>query len=254
MSAGASSMPQAQERRAHGNAGERGARAGDRLERDHSSTSRPASGLRGHAQGELRGGEILDREPERHEHGQLVVARPALRAAGQHLAELGEIDVPGQRALAHREQHVARLVERRLARVDDDPRRRHRRAVELACRRDARADRVHVRPGREPGALDDRLARGRRRDHHVGVAQRVLDRGGRAHVPGVALGGGRRQLRPRARRVARRCARARAAARTPSPRCGPRPGRPRRGRPARRRPRARARASRRRSRRPCGSR
>ena len=123
----------------------------------------------------LRAGEVLDREAERLEDGQLLVGAAALARADQHLAEL-RADVlraePGH-------QVVAGLVHHRLARVGEQRRGLHGLRVELARGRDRRADGVDVRSRGEPGAVDDRLARGGGRHDDVGVAHGLLGaRGG----------------------------------------------------------------------------
>ena len=116
------------------------ARPADLVERDHSETTVPASSASARAQDVLGGGEILDGEAERLEDRQLVVRAPARRRADQHLADLGADVLRADRALALREQEVAGLVDGRLAPVDEERRVAHRRRVELARRRDARAD------------------------------------------------------------------------------------------------------------------
>ena len=78
------------------------------------------------------------------------------------------------------EQQVARLVQRRLAPVDEEAARDHRLGVELADGRHARSDGVHVRARREPLAPEDRLVRARARAHDVRALEHRL---GCAAVP-----------------------------------------------------------------------
>ena len=237
-------------------AGERLARAGDRRERDHSATSlrgRSASATRSASSAAARSSTA---RPSDTKHGQVVGARAARRAAAQHLAELGAASTSSASVPSRmREQEVARLVERRLARVDDDARGGHGRAVELARRRDARADGVHVRAGREP-ARARRSARARSSTVTTTSAPRSASSTEPAalDVDAVALGrlggerlGGLGAARVDAHALERQHAghrldvRARLRRRRRAPR-------------ASRRPRVRARGWRRRSRRPCGSR
>ena len=95
--------------------------------------------------------------------------------ADEDLAELGLDVIRADRALLGGEEVVPGLVERRLPAVDEQRARRHRRRVELACRLDARPDRVHVRARLQPLVPEHRLARVRRRDDDVGAAHRLLD-------------------------------------------------------------------------------
>src|SRR6185503_17149015 len=88
------------------------------------------------AHDELGRSEILDPEAERLEHRQLVLARSAGMLAHEHLAELRRDPL---RAEA-REEEVARLVQRRLATVDDEGRCGDRLRVQLTRARHARAD------------------------------------------------------------------------------------------------------------------
>ena len=152
------------------------ARPLDRLERDQNSTSVPSPRCRALLDAERRGGEILDGEPERLEHGQLVGVPATRMRADQQLAELGANVVGPDAGFLHRRQVVAGLVQRRLAPVDEQPGAGDHVGIELARPRDGRADGVHVRAGSEPGAAHDRLARRRARAHDVGAVERLLDR------------------------------------------------------------------------------
>ena len=143
---------------------------------------------RAFADDQLGGGEVLDGEPERLEHGQLVVVRaagvrcrPAPRRARRGCAP----------RRAPREQQVAGLVQRRLAPVDEERSRRP------PCRvSSSRAvgtlepTAFTCVPGGEPVALDDRLARARAGADDVGLAQRLLGRAAVAAAPGADLGVG----------------------------------------------------------------
>ena len=128
-------------------------------------TPRPAR-ARG-SDDELRGGEVLDRDPERLEHRQLVLVLPARMHASEHLAELGLDVIRPDRAFGGSDDVVAGLRERGLAPVGEERRRRDGLRVELADGREARADRIDVRTARQPATLHDRLRRRRRRAYDV---------------------------------------------------------------------------------------
>ena len=115
----------------------------------------PASSASARAQHVLGGGEVLDREPERLEHRQLVASSAGLRPrrSAARRARRGCAPAPIAPSRSGNEV-VAGLVDRRLAPVDEERGRRHRRRVELARRRDARPDRVDVRAGLQPAALE----------------------------------------------------------------------------------------------------
>src|SRR5206468_4478363 len=70
---------------------------------------------------------------------------------------------------------VAGLVERRLAAVHVQRSRRDGVGVELSRRGDARTDGVDVRAGRDPTAMDDRLARAGGGGDDVGAANGFFD-------------------------------------------------------------------------------
>src|SRR5205814_1292911 len=69
---------------------------------------------------------------------------------------------------------VRRTRPARRSRAAEERRLGHRLVVELARGRDRRADRVHVRSGREPRALEHRLVRRGRGHDHVGAVDRRL--------------------------------------------------------------------------------
>ena len=189
------------------------ARAADLLDRDHSETTVPASSASARAQHVLGRGEILDREAERLEDGQLVARAPSLGGADQQLADLGADVLGPDRALALREQEVARLVD----------------ASTRAGRRTApRRAIVAVSSSRVVGMLEPTAftcapsfshsrctigsARRRRGDDDVRVAHRLLGR--RDLLDAVELRGARPGVRlqtttrskSRTARIASRCA------------------------------------------------
>src|SRR5258706_6367861 len=67
---------------------------------------------------EVRGGEILDREPERLEQRDVAVALPAGRLADQHFADFAEDMVGRDLAVLDRRDDVAPLLERRPSAID----------------------------------------------------------------------------------------------------------------------------------------
>ena len=137
---------EANERRADRGAGDRLAGALDLGERDQNSTSVPtpcSRALRTISSAAARSSTARPSDLKTVSSSSSVAAR---MGAGQHLAELGAdvlLAEPGQ-------QQVARLVQGRLAPVDEEARRGHRLGVELAGRRQARADGVHVRARGQP--------------------------------------------------------------------------------------------------------
>src|SRR5436305_725443 len=66
---------------------------------------------------EVRGGEILDGEPERLEQRDVVVALTPRHFAGQHVADFTEDVSLGDLAVRERRDDVARLLERGLAAI-----------------------------------------------------------------------------------------------------------------------------------------
>ena len=103
--------------------------------------------------------------------------------AGEQPAER-RLDVLGADArLLDRAQVVAGLVHRRLAPVDEQRRGSDELGVQLPRRRDGRADRVDVRPGRDRFDGNDRFVRRRAEADDIGSLRRFLV--------------GRHRLRPR---------------------------------------------------------
>ncbi len=140
----------------------------------------------------MGGGEVLDREAQRLEEGDLGGRAAAGEAAEQQVADLPLDVVLGDDAFAQREEEVARFVDRRFAAVDEQAGAGDRRAVELARRRDAGADRIDVDARREPLAGEHRLARCGHGAHQVGAGDRRRRRGRRLDrqaVAGALLGG-----------------------------------------------------------------
>ena len=175
ISAGAS-HPEPDERRADDRARDPLARRLDVGERDQNGDLDADAALARASHDELGGREVLDRDPERLEDRQLVLVLASGVHAGEHLAELGLDVIGADRALLRGEDVVARLVQARLAAVGEERGVGDRLGVELARRREARADGVDVRAAREPALLDDRLDRGRRRADHLGAEERGVDR------------------------------------------------------------------------------
>ena len=141
----------------------------------------------------FRGGEILQREADRLEHGHLVVAGAArVRAAREVPQFRGDLRL-GDRPALQRLDHVAALGQRGGAVVDDDqvgP--LHRRVVGLPHVRLERADEVEMGAGREPGAMHQRRRGQRGAGHDVGLAHGGFQVTARAHRQA-----GVRQLRGR---------------------------------------------------------
>ena len=153
----------------------------------------------GHA--ELGGGEILDRDPHRLEHRQLVVGacgpRPCRRAARPARRRCDPARCPRS---AEREEEVARLVQRRLAPVDEE------RAPRRPCRASSSRDFPSGTPPAAlmcvPGASQSSSTIGSRADVAVQTTSapstRLLDRwprrasGSRARAPRHATGCGSR--------------------------------------------------------------
>src|SRR5262249_46347745 len=109
--------------------------------------------------GQTRGGEVLDADAERAEHGQLVVAGPTGGGAGQHLAHLStDVILPGDRSLLDRQEELPRLVADRLAAVAAERGGRQRFDRQLAVGRHAGADGVDVGAGSEPAMLEHRVS------------------------------------------------------------------------------------------------
>ena len=130
---------------------------------------------------ERGGGEILHGEAERLEERQLVVRPSRPGAPDEELAQLGQDVVGPDPALGDGSEVVPRLVDRRLAPVDeqrglgDDVR------LELSCPWPGRADGVDVGARREVGQRDDRLGRRRAGADDVRARERLVD--GRAGEP-----------------------------------------------------------------------
>ena len=97
-------------------------RAGSRSSGITARRPTPTSLGLGAAQHVLGGGQILDGEAERLEDRDLLRRPSPLRRADQELADLGADVLRPDRALAQREEEVARLVHRRLAPVDEERR------------------------------------------------------------------------------------------------------------------------------------
>ncbi len=125
---------------------------------------------------EFRRREVLDRDAERLEDGQLVLVLAAWVRPEQHLAELGLDVVRAEGAFRRGDEVVAGLVQGGLAPIDERASVRHRLRVELARRPDAGTDCVHVCAAGEPALLDDRLLRRRRRAHDLCTEERRVDR------------------------------------------------------------------------------
>ena len=96
---------------------------------------------------------------------------PAGRGAGEQLAKLGPDLIRPDRALGGGQQVVAGLGQQRVAAVGEQRRRGHRGGVELAHGRQAGADGVDVRAGREPVPLEHGLGGAGRRHHDPGPAR-----------------------------------------------------------------------------------
>src|SRR5687768_7830091 len=103
-------------------------RTGVRTERYQSATA----GRRRLRVDVVRGGEVLDRDPERLVQRHLVGRAPARDAVEQHVAELGRDVVVADRALGPGDPEVSRFVERGLSAIDDQARADDRGGVELA--------------------------------------------------------------------------------------------------------------------------
>ena len=169
-----------------GDARDRLAGAEDLVERDQNSTSAPAPSASARRSTCSAAARSSTASPSDLNTVSSESERPAVDGAVQQLADLAADVLGPDRAVGEREEVVARLVDGRLAPVDVQRGGRHRRAVELARRRDARADGVHVRALGEPLAAQDRLARRRRGDDDVRAATRLL--GGRRLLDAVELG------------------------------------------------------------------
>src|SRR5688500_1363918 len=91
-------------------------------------------------QDQVGGRDVLDRDPDRLVDRDLVVRAPARLLADRDLADLVREVVGRELALVHWDQQVARLLQVRLARVDDDVGFANGLAVELARRRRVRPD------------------------------------------------------------------------------------------------------------------
>src|SRR6266702_142111 len=112
-------------------------------------------------------------------------ALPALIHSGQAGADL--------RHLIARCDDIARFTQRRLARVDEDARRGDEIVVQLAPVGAGCADRIDVRPGREPASLQDGRRRACRDDNDVRAADGIRRRGHGLHA--MPLGERRRVSR-----------------------------------------------------------
>src|SRR5207237_2564625 len=102
---------------------------------------------------------------------------PSACARSVHeLAQLGDGVIGSDLPLLERDKNVARLLERAQATVDEQSRSLHERRLDLASARGGRANGDHVCSGRNPVALQHRLARGRRRTDDGGSADGLLRR------------------------------------------------------------------------------
>ena len=116
-----------------------------------------------------------------------------VRRCGSHagtahdLGEVGDHVFRAERALADRDRQLSGFGERRFPRLDDDPCAQHRGGVQLPRRGPIAADGVHVRPGGEPIAFEERLVAGRARADHVGVRHIVDVADVRADAPVTGL-------------------------------------------------------------------
>ena len=125
-------------------------------DRDHSSTSTPAPARPRARDGELGGGEILDGDPERAEHGQRAGAAAARvqRRQRPRRARRGCARARRSRPRSSASRNSPASCGGRLARVDEQLGGGDVATSSSRARRHARADRVDVRAGGEPGALD----------------------------------------------------------------------------------------------------
>src|SRR3990172_105959 len=120
-------------------------------------------------------GEVFDGQPDRLEQRDLAAGCPARFRADQHFADLGFDVLRPDPALPRRPPVIAGFVERRLAPVDEQAGRGHRRRVDLARCRGARPNGIDVRARRYPLALQHRLGGRRRRDDDVRAFDGPLD-------------------------------------------------------------------------------
>src|SRR5438093_741978 len=107
---------------------------------------------------ETRRGHVLDAEAQRFEERDLLGRAPPGHLPEKDVPDLTHDVVVSDGALFPWDQKISRLVERRFPPVHIEPRARHRARVELAGSLQARADRVHVGPRRDPIPLKHRLA------------------------------------------------------------------------------------------------
>src|SRR3990172_7505697 len=122
---------------------------------------------------------ILQRDPGRIEEGDVAVGEAARFPADDHLADLAHDVALLDQALG--ERHVDLAVRAALPDVvDEDAGALQDLRVELLVAALVGADRRDVRAGRDPRVLDDRAARRRHGDDHVGAAHDRLEVGGRA--------------------------------------------------------------------------
>ena len=173
-----------QERRPDRGAGDRLAGALDLGERNQNSTSVPTPCSRALRTISSAAARSSTARPSDLKTVSSSRVRAARMGADQHLAELGTdvlLAEPG-------EQQVARLVQGRLAPVDEEAGRGHRLGVELADRRQAGADGVHMGARGQPVPPQDRLARARAGADHVRAAEHLLRRAAVAAAPRADLG------------------------------------------------------------------
>src|SRR6266700_6314247 len=136
-------------------------------------------------QHQRRGCHVFDRDAHRLEQRKLLGAAPAGIHSGHDGADL--------RHLIARCDDIARFTQRRLARVDEDARRGDEIVVQLAPVGAGCADRIDVRPGREPASLQDGRRRACRDDNDVRAADGIRRRGHGLHA--MPLGERRRVSR-----------------------------------------------------------
>src|SRR6267143_2009174 len=101
-------------------------------------------------------GEILDREPERLEQGDLLLRAPAGNAPQEHAPDLADDVILADRSLGSGDEEVPGLVERGLEPIHIEPRALDGRRVQLAPGRERGADRVDVGARRDPVSTKDR--------------------------------------------------------------------------------------------------